>query len=63
MLGSVPDPGLDPDSIGSVETNPGRTKWFPKIERNEEVSRFKRAESFSWSLDVLLNKILVKDQY
>ncbi len=44
MLRSVSDPGLDPDSIGSVETNLGRTKWFPKKEKNEVVSSFKSSQ-------------------
>jgi hypothetical protein len=49
MLGSVPDPGLDPDSIGSVETNPGRTNWFPKKEKNEVVSSLKSSQE-GWKL-------------
>jgi hypothetical protein len=34
-------PGLDPDSIGSVDLDPGKQKWpQKKREKNEETSYF-----------------------
>ncbi len=51
--------GLDPDSIGSVDPDPGGQKWPSKVEKNFKVHVLKcwmasfRAEGFFCNLNVL----------
>ncbi len=53
--------GLDPDSIRSVDPDPGCQQWPTKLEKTSEISCFEvlggrsllRAEVFSCSLDIL----------